>query len=85
MALLRIMIHLLISLALMGLMGKAMADESKFSGGFLNLEKASDQHSSQRVLEFWGYHNTYGEQTQSDTLKLHYYQPLYRLINGVAP
>ncbi|OYY06541.1 MAG: hypothetical protein B7Y67_18875, partial [Polynucleobacter sp. 35-46-11] len=53
-----------------------LADESKFSGGFLNLEKASDQYSSQRVLEFWGYHNAFGEQTQSDTLKLRYYQPL---------
>ena len=76
MALLRIMTHLLISLALIGLVGKALADESKFSGGFLNLEKAADQYSSQRVLEFWGYHNTYGEQSQSDTLKLRYYQPL---------
>ncbi|AGG32946.1 hypothetical protein D521_0376 [beta proteobacterium CB] len=57
-------------------MGGALADESKFSGGFLNLEKASDQYSSQRILEFWGYHDTFGEQTQSDTLKLRYYQPL---------
>ena len=73
MTLLRIFAHLLISL---GLTGNACADESKFSGGFLNLEKASDQYSSQRVLEFWGYHNTFGEQTQSDTLKLRYYQPL---------
>ena len=64
MALLRIMTHLLISLALIGLVGKALADESKFSGGFLNLEKAADQYSSQRVLEFWGYHNTYGEQSK---------------------
>jgi len=76
MTLLRIFTHHLISLALLGLMGSALADESKFSGGFLNLEKASDQYSSQRVLEFWGYHNTFGEQTQSDTLKLRYYQPL---------
>ena len=73
MRLLRIFAHCLVSL---GLIGNAVADESKFSGGFLNLEKASDQYSSQRVLEFWGYHNTFGEQTQSDTLKLRYYQPL---------
>jgi hypothetical protein len=77
---LRIIAHLLtlllISLALLGSPGKAVADESKFSGGFLNLEKDSDQYSSQRVLEFWGYHNTYGEQIQSDTAKLRYYQPL---------
>lgn len=80
MTFLRIIAHpaslLVILLALLGSPGKAMADESKFSGGFLNLEKDSDQYSSQRVLEFWGYHNTYGEQTQSDTAKLRYYQPL---------
>ena len=80
MTFLRIIAHplspLLILLALLGSPGKAMADESKFSGGFLNLEKDSDQYSSQRVLEFWGYHNTYGEQIQSDTAKLRYYQPL---------
>lgn len=56
-----------------------MADESKFSSGFLNLEKASDQYSSQRVLEFWGYHNTYGEQTQSDT-RLSDFSPLLRYM-----
>lgn len=67
---------LLIPLILLGLVGKAMADESKFSGGFLNLEKVANQHSSQRVLEFWGYHNTTGEQAKNDTLKLRYYQPL---------
>mgnify|MGYP000022837323 FL=1 len=76
MRLLRILTRPLTSLILLGLVGGAMADESKFSGGFLNLEKASDQYSSQRVLEFWGYHNAFGEQTQSDTLKLRYYQPL---------
>jgi hypothetical protein len=76
MTLLRIFTHTLTSLILLGLMGGALAEESKFSGGFLNLEKASDQYSSQRVLEFWGYHDTFGEKTQSDTLKLRYYQPL---------
>ena len=77
MRLLRIFAHTLTSLILLGLMGRAMADESKFSGAYLNLEKASDQYSNQRVLEFWGYHDTFGEQTQSDTLKLRYYQPLH--------
>jgi hypothetical protein len=72
----RIITHLLALLTILGFVGMASADESKFSGGFLNLEKASDQNPSQRTLEFWGYHNTYGEQTQSDTLKLRYYQPL---------
>jgi hypothetical protein len=76
MTLLRIFAHLLISMIFLGFAGRVMADESKFSGGFLNLEKASDQYSSQRVLEFWGYHNTTGEQAQNDTLKLRYYQPL---------
>ncbi len=76
MALLRIFTRPLISLTLLGSMGMAIADESQFSGGFVNREQASDQHSSQRVLEFWGYHDTFGGQTQSDTLKLRYYQPL---------
>jgi hypothetical protein len=76
MTLLRILTRPLISLTLLGAIGIAMADESKFSGGFLNLEKAADQYSSQRVLEFWGYHNTTGDQVQNDILKLRYYQPL---------
>ncbi|WP_293624399.1 hypothetical protein [Polynucleobacter sp.] len=77
MALLRIFTYIFTSLILLGSMGGVLADESKFSGGFLDLEKASDQYSSQRVLEFWGYHDTFGEQTQADTLKLRYYQPLH--------
>lgn len=77
MTFLRIIAHLLLLLVLLGTLGKVAADESKFSGGFLNLEKDSDQYSNQRVLEFWGYHNTLLEQAQSDTLKLRYYQPLH--------
>jgi len=76
MTFLRIIAYLLILLVLPGFIGKVAADESKFSGEFLNLKNVSDQYSTQRVLEFWGYHNTFGEQTQSDTLKLRYYQPL---------
>lgn len=72
----RIFTHLLIPLILMVHVGKSTADESKYSGEFLSLTKASGQIESQRVLEFWGYHNTFGEQTQSDVLKLRYYQPL---------
>lgn len=77
MTFLRIIAQLLALLTLLGSICMAMADESKFSGGFLNLEKDSDQYSSQRVLEFWGYHNTYGEQTQANILTLRYYQPLH--------
>lgn len=76
MTFLRIISHLLAWLAIMGFTGIACADESKFSGEFLNLERVSSQNSSQRVLEFWGYHNTSSDQSQSDTLKLRYYQPL---------
>jgi hypothetical protein len=72
----RIFTHLLVPLILMAHMGQCVADESQFPGGFLNLEKVTNQHTTQRVIEFWGYHNTFGEQTQSDTLKLRYYQPL---------
>ena len=76
MTFLRIITHLLTLLILLGSVGRAIADESQFSGGFLNLESASDQLSNKHILEFWGYHNTTGEQAQNDTLKLRYYQPL---------
>jgi hypothetical protein len=76
MTFLRIFTHLLIPLILMAHIGKSAADESKYSGEFLSFTKVSSQSASQRVLEFWGYHNTFGEQTQSDVLKLRYYQPL---------
>lgn len=76
MTLLRIFTYLLVSLLSLGVMGHASAEEGKTSGGFLQLESTSDQISNQRVLEFWGYLNTLGEQAKNDTLKLRYYQPL---------
>lgn len=52
------------------------ADQSKFSGDFLGLKEENGQSSTQRVLEFWGYHNYDGSENYDDTLKLRYYQPL---------
>lgn len=54
----------------------AIADESKFSGNFLDLQYDPDQQSNQQVLEFWAYHDMLAESTNSDILKLRYYQPL---------
>jgi hypothetical protein len=77
MTLLRIITRLLTPIILLGSMGSPMADESKYSGSFLDLKTSSDQPSTEHVLEFWGYHNTTGEQAQNDILKLRYYQPLH--------
>jgi len=52
------------------------ADESKFSGNFLGLQEEDYQNSSERILEFWGYHSYEGGGNYDDTLKLRYYQPL---------
>ena len=53
-----------------------IADESKYSGEYLNLKSDPNPFSNQHILEFWGYHDTYAPQAQSNTLKLRYYQPL---------
>lgn len=69
-------IHLqVIALLLISTSG-AIADESKFSGNFLNLRYTPDQQSSQQVLEFWAYHDAFAGATNSDILKLRFYQPL---------
>lgn len=52
------------------------ADESKFSGNFLGLKEQANQGSSQRILEFWGYHDYDGGGNFDNTLKLRYYQPI---------
>lgn len=80
MKLLRNRLKLLIRCVAIGMLAMAanlaMADESKFSGNFLGLQYTPDQQSAQRVLEFWAYHDTLAGDTNSDILKLRYYQPL---------
>ncbi|WP_255539772.1 hypothetical protein [Polynucleobacter sp. MWH-Creno-3A4] len=40
------------------------------------LINASQEHSQEHILEFWGYHDYLGSENYSDTLKLRYYNPL---------
>jgi len=71
-----VFVRTLLLISLLALTAISQANESKYSGGFLNLNPDPDQFSNQHVLEFWGYHDYYGAQTYNDTLKLRYYQPL---------
>jgi hypothetical protein len=66
----------LLCLGLLFTVAFAIADQSKYSGEYLELNSNPNPFSDQHILEFWGYHNTYEPQSQSDTLKLRYYQPL---------
>ncbi len=51
----------------------AAEDENKYSSYFQNV---SGEYSRERVLEFWGYHDSHGDSNYYDTLRLRYYQPL---------
>ena len=73
---LKLLIHCVATSILAIATNLATADESKFSGNFLGLQYTPDQQSAQRVLEFWAYHDTLAGDTNSDILKLRYYQPL---------
>lgn len=65
-----------ISLLVFMTTGTATADEGKFSEELFNLRYDPNQYSSQRVLEFWAYHDALEAQNNSDILRLRYYQPL---------
>ncbi|CAM3722463.1 hypothetical protein POAN111098_04390 [Polynucleobacter antarcticus] len=54
----------------------AAEDENRFSLNYLNLKNDSRQYASDPVLEFWGYHDSQGDDNTVDTLKLRYYQPI---------
>ena len=51
----------------------ASEDENKFSSQFENI---SEQYTRDRILEFWGYHDSQGGETYKNTIRLRYYQPL---------
>lgn len=51
----------------------ASEDENKFSTQF---ENTSEQYARDRILELWGYHDSQGSETYSNTIRLRYYQPL---------
>jgi hypothetical protein len=76
------LLRFVLILGLLAMIGGVAANEtqsenaSKFSDNFLGLNTASNQVSIPHILEFWGYHNWYEQEEQSNTLKLRYYQPL---------
>ncbi len=51
----------------------ALEDENKFSSKFENI---SEQYARDRILEFWGYHDSQGSELYKNTIRLRYYQPL---------
>lgn len=71
------LLRILLCFCLFAQLALVFANESKYSGEYLNLQSDHNPFSDQHILEFWGYHNTYAPQAQSDTLKLRYYQPLH--------
>ncbi len=56
--------------------GVGQTAASTDSSGFLGLENRSNEYSNDSVIELWGYHNGYGEENFSDTVRLRLYQPL---------
>jgi hypothetical protein len=51
----------------------ASEDQNKFSSRFENI---SEQYARDRILEFWGYHDSQGSELYKNTIRLRYYQPL---------
>lgn len=70
------LLRILACLCLLFQMTCVIADESTLKNQYFNLKNDPNPFSDQHILEFWGYHDTYAQQAQSDTLKLRYYQPL---------
>ncbi len=68
--------RLLVCILLLMTSAFVIANENKYSGDFLGLKYTPDQQPAQRVLEFWAYHDTLAGDTNSDILKLRFYQPL---------
>lgn len=52
------------------------ATEQATATPILGLINSSQERSQDRILEFWGYHESDGSQNYADTLKLRYYNPL---------
>jgi hypothetical protein len=64
---------LISSAQLMAGVAFASEDENKFSSRFENI---SEQYDRDRILEFWGYHDSQGSELYKNTIRLRYYQPL---------
>lgn len=57
-------------------LGFGQATAPNDSSTFLALENRSHEYSKDSIVEFWGYHNGYGNENFSDTVRLRLYQPL---------
>jgi hypothetical protein len=67
------LVVLLIANQLLAGLAFASEDENKFSSRFENI---SEQYARDRILEFWGYHDSQGSELYKNTIRLRYYQPL---------
>lgn len=70
------LLRILLCLCLLNVAAKVMADEDDYLSKYFNLKSDPNPISDQHIVEFWGYHDTYEPQAQSNTLKLRYYQPV---------
>ena len=61
---------------LLATMRPSWANDTADLGTSLGLKNISQDHTEDRILEFWAYHDYQGSENYSDTLKLRYYQPL---------
>jgi hypothetical protein len=57
----------------------SFAEQDRYSSDYLaKFDDVSQQYSRSRILEVWGYNNSYGPANNySDTLRLRYYQPVH--------
>ena len=67
------LISALLWISLSSPFAKAAEDEDKYSSYF---ENVSQEYSRDRILEFWGYQESYGDDNYSNTGRLRYYQPI---------
>jgi hypothetical protein len=56
--------------------GIGQSSEPSDSSNFLGLENRSNEYSKDSIVEFWGYHTGYGNESFSNSVTLRLYQPL---------
>ena len=56
--------------------GYGQSPSSSEPSTFLGLENRTHEYSSDTIVEFWGYHNGYGNENFSDQFRLRLYEPL---------
>lgn len=73
---LRFYIVLIVTLLLQ--LNPSVAEEARYSSDYLaHFDDVSQQYSRNRILEVWGYNNSYGPNNNyTDTLRLRYYEPV---------